>query len=467
MFIAGKRVHAAGGRCIRLPYDGSTVAEVPNAGLNDLDAAIAAADSARPAMRELSNAERSELLLRLRGLLQRDAGEFARLLVMETGKPIKEARAEAERAVQTVTVAAMAARELAGEAVPMDAAPTGKGRMAMTIREPLGIIGAITPFNMPLNLALHKIAPALAGGNTVVHKPSETTPLSALKLAEAIMEAGAPAGAYNVVTGDGPEIGGAMVRDDRLRMITFTGSMEVGRQIRANAGLKRVTLELGGNSPLIVEPDADLDLASSRAVLGAFSNSGQVCISVQRIFVHDGIADSFLQRLRNATESLIVGHPLEEATDISSLITEEEAVRVESWINDAVAKGAALLTGGARSRATIRPAILAEVPDSARMSCNEIFGPVVAVSRYSDLNTAIQRANSTPYGLQAGIFTQNIAHAFEAARKLEAGGVMINDIPTFRADHMPYGGTKNSGLGREGPRYAIEEMTEVKLICWR
>jgi acyl-CoA reductase-like NAD-dependent aldehyde dehydrogenase len=311
------------------------------------------------------------------------------------------------------------------------------------------------------------VAPALAGGNTVVHKPSELTPLSALKLAELVAEAGAPPGAYNVVTGDGPMLGRAMVRDGRLRMITFTGSMEVGLEIRASAGLKRVTLELGGNSPVIVEPDADLELAASRAVTGAFANSGQVCISVQRILVNEAVAEPFLRKLREGTERLVVGPPMEEGTDVSSLINEEEAVRVENWIADATGKGATLLTGGTRSRATVRPAILLNVPDTARMSCNEIFGPVVSVATYSDLDTAIAIANGTPYGLQAGIFTQNIARAFDAARKLEAGGVMINDIPTFRADHMPYGGTKNSGLGREGPRYAIEEMTETKLICWR
>jgi acyl-CoA reductase-like NAD-dependent aldehyde dehydrogenase len=339
--------------------------------------------------------------------------------------------------------------------------------MAMTIRQPLGVIGIITPFNVPLNLALHKFGPALAGGNAVVHKPSEQTPLSALLLARAVREAGAPAGTYNVVTGPGETIGMALVECPDVAMITFTGSVEVGRAIRARAGLKKVTLELGGNSAVIIEPDADLDAAVARVVQGGYGYSGQICISVQRVYVQESVADAFRGKLVAAVEKLRVGHPGEDNTQIASLITEHAAQRVEKSTQQAVAAGARILTGGERTNATIRPGVLANVPEQSDFMQNELFGPMVAVNQYSDLDTAIELVNGTRYGLQAGIYTQHLQRAFHAARKLRAGGVLINDVPTFRADHMPYGGTKSSGLGREGPRYAIEEMTEPKLICWR
>jgi acyl-CoA reductase-like NAD-dependent aldehyde dehydrogenase len=461
--VAGSRTYA-----VRLPYDGSTVAHVHEGDLRTLDRAIEAARSAALEIRRMTNEQRSDLLLRVRSLLEREAGKLARILSLETGKPIREARIEVDRGRQTLMAAAIAARELAGEAVPIDAAPAGAGRLAMTVREPLGVVGAITPWNVPLNLALHKIAPAIAGGNAVVHKPSEITPLSALELAALVAEAGAPAGAYNVVTGDGAEIGQGMVRDPRIAMITFTGSVEVGKQIRANAGLKRVTLELGGNCPVVVEPDADLELAAKRCAEGGYLNSGQLCISVQRIFVHERVEQAFLERLRAITESSFpAGHPLEDGTMISSMITEDEAKRVEAWIDDAVKRGARRLTGGERRSATLTPCVIEGLPPGARISCDEVFGPVIAVERYTDLDDAIRKANGTAYGLQAGVFTRDIDRAFRIARALEAGGVIINDVPGFRADHMPYGGSKESGIGREGPRYSIEEMTEVKLICWR
>jgi acyl-CoA reductase-like NAD-dependent aldehyde dehydrogenase len=301
----------------------------------------------------------------------------------------------------------------------------------------------------------------------VVHKPATKTPLSAVRLASTMHEAGVPKGAYNVITGSGAQIGMAMAEHPGIAMLTFTGSAEVGRTIKARAGFKKVTLELGNNSAVIIEPGSDLSTAVSRSVQGAFSHSGQVCISVQRIFVHSSIAGEFTERLKAATEALKIGHPYEQSTDISSLIDETEAVRIEKWIGEAVAGGAKVVTGGKRTRATVSPAILANVPATCHVSCQEAFGPVVAVYPYDNLETAIKQANNTPYGLQAGIFTPDMQKAFQAARKLEVGGVMINDIPMFRVDHMPYGGVKESGTGREGPKYAIEEMTEMKLICWR
>jgi acyl-CoA reductase-like NAD-dependent aldehyde dehydrogenase len=467
MLVGNEWVRTPQVRIISLPYDSTPVAEVYDADAATLGRAVAAAQRGAEAMAGLTQYERAELLRRMRSLLERDAEEFARLVSMETGKTIREARGEVARGQQTLAASSDAARNLRGEVVPMEGAPTGKGRWAMTVREPLGVIAAITPFNFPLNLALHKIGPALAGGNSVVHKPSENTPLSALRLARLTIEAGAPAGTYNVVTGPGEETGRGIVNDPRIAMITFTGSVEVGREIRAAAGLRRVTLEMGSNSSVILEPDCDLDLLVPRCVTGGFALAGQVCISVQNIYVHELIAEDFTQRFVAGARTLKIGHPLEESTDIASLISVEAAKRVESWIERAVARGARLLTGGTRRGAIIEPAVLAEVPADDDVSCKEAFGPLVVLHRYSRLEEAINAVNASAYGLQAGICTRDIGKAFEAARKLRVGGVMVNDVPAFRVDLMPYGGTKASGVGREGPRYAVEEMTELKMVCWR
>jgi len=467
MYIGGEWITDGEETPVRLPWDGSETGRVFRADDNTVSRAVTAAREGARAMSRLTNYERAELLRRVCDLLRRDIEDFARAVCSETGKPIREARLEAERTVQTVLAAAEEGRRLQGEVVPMDAAPTGKGRMAMTVREPLGIIAAITPFNFPLNLAMHKIGPALAGGNAVIHKPATATPLSALRLARAFEEAGAPAGAYNVITGDGSRIGLALVSHPDVAMVTFTGSVPVGTAIRAAAGLRRVTLELGSNSAVVLEPDADLDTAVARCVTGSFANSGQVCISVQRIYVHETIATEFLDRFTAATRKLRIGHPFDETSDITSLINEVEAKRVESWVCDAVKQGARLLTGGQRTGATVTPAILSNVDRTSDLSCNEVFGPVVSVNTYRTLDEAIDAVNDSVYGLQSGIFTRDIERAFTAARRMQVGGVMINDVPTYRADHMPYGGVKQSGTGREGPRYAIEEMTDLKLICWK
>lgn len=467
MWIGGEPVRTSSTQTIRLPYDGTPVGEVYEADDAVVDQAIAAAQAGARAMAALTLYERAELLERMRQLLARDVEEFARLISSESGKPIREARAEAERSQQTLLASADAARSLHGETIPIEAAPAGKGRMAMTVREPLGVIVAITPFNYPLNLALHKVGPAFAAGNSVIHKPSENTPLSALRLARLIQEAGAPAGAYNVVTGAGETVGERLVSDERVAMITFTGSVAVGKRIRAKAGLRRVSLELGNNSAVIVEPDADLDTIVPRCVTGGFSHSGQVCISVQNVYLHEQVASKFTQMFVGKTRALKVGPPLEDSTEISSLINVEQAERVKSWIDAAVKDGARLLTGGARRHATIEPAILDDAPPHVDVCCKEVFGPVVVLHRYRNLDDAIAEINSGPYGLQVGVCTQDIGRAFRAARELQFGGVMVNDVPAYRVDHMPYGGAKSSGIGREGPRYAVEEMTELKLICWR
>lgn len=466
-FIGGQRVVSASQEIIRLPYDGSEVGRVGRGTREIAEQAIAVARRAAPKMASLTNHERAELLMRIRELVLRDAEALAALVMAETGKPRQEARVEVDRASQTLLAAAIAARELTGEMVPMDALPGGAGRLGFTLREPLGVIGIITPFNIPLNLALHKLAPALAAGNTVVHKPAEQTPLSALKLAELVAEAGAPEGAYNVVPGTGAEVGTALVESDDIAMITFTGSVATGKKIRAGAGLKRVTLELGGNGAVIIEPDVELDQIVPRLVQGAFSFSGQVCISVQRIYAHESIADQVTGKVAEAAAKLRIGHPAEEKVDLTSLISIAAAERVEQWLNEAVELGARRVTGGERRRATITPTVLADVPAQATLMRSELFGPGVAINRYSDLRQAIVEANSTSYGLQAGIYTNRLDVALRAARELQVGGVMINDVPTFRVDHMPYGGAKESGIGREGPKYAIQEMTESKLITLR
>ena len=467
MLVGDEWVTTPQKRPVCLPYDGSPVADIYEADAALIDRALDAAQRGAAAMAGLTLYERGELLHRMRHLLQRDAAEFSQLVCNETGKPIKEARVEVDRAQQTLLACADEARRLHGEVIPMEAAPVGKGRWGMTIREPLGVIAAITPFNFPLNLGLHKIGPALAGGNSVVHKPASATPLSALRLAALVREAGAPAGAYNVITGPGSLAGSILTRDPRVAMITFTGSVPVGQQIRAAAGMRRVTLELGANSSVIIEPDADLDFLVPRCVTGSFAHSGQVCISVQNIYVHDKIAGEFTERFVAATRALKVGHPCDEQTDVSSLITTGEAERVESWIGQAQKRGARPLTGGSRRNATVEPTILDDAPDDLEICCREVFGPVVALHHYRDLDQAIDRVNASEYGLQAGLCTRDIEKAFRAARRLHVGGVMLNDVPMYRADHMPYGGVKNSGTGREGPRYAIEEMTEMKLIVWR
>ena len=466
MWIAGNPVRSGSRQAVELPYDGSTVGEIFRGTKEHVDDAVQAASAAFPVMREMSREDRAAILRRAHQKLRDSLETFAQLICAESGKPIKEARMEADRASWTLLFSAEEAHRLTGEVVPLDAHPGGRGRWAMTIREPLGVIAAITPFNFPLNLAMHKIGPALAAGNTLVHKPATTTPLSALALVQLFEECGLPKGALNVVTGSGGEIGDALVFHPGVAMVTFTGSPEVGVRMRNLAGMKRVTLELGSNSTVMIEPDADLNAAVPRCVSGAFAHSGQVCISVQHILVHDAVRAEFTERFLAATDKLVMGHPSDPATDISSLISVPEAERVESWIAEASRAGARLLTGGVRTRASIAPAVLDEVPESVQLSCREVFGPAVAINGYEKLDDAIGRVNRSDYGLQAGIYTRDLEKAFAAARRTHVGGFMINEVPQYRVDNMPYGGVKMSGTGREGPRYAIEEMTEPKLITW-
>jgi acyl-CoA reductase-like NAD-dependent aldehyde dehydrogenase len=447
---------------VRSPYSGELIARVPRASTavaqRAVDAAARAMENPLPAHR------RAEILDRVALLLTERREEIVRRLAAEAGKPIKLARIEAERAVVTFTMAAVEARKLAGSMVPMDASEAGVGKLAFTLRMPLGVVGAITPFNFPLNLVAHKIAPALAAGCAVVLKPASQTPLSSLALAELETEAGLPPGWLNVVVGPAAEIGDVLLADERVRLITFTGSAEVGWMLKERAPKKRVALELGNTTPVLVEADADLDSAASKIATSGFSFAGQACISVQRIYVHEDVYGDFIPRLLARVEALRTGDPADEQVDVGPVIDERARDRILAWISEAKAGGASVLTGGGADGQVVEPTVLEGVSPEMKVCSHEVFAPVVTVSAYRSLEEALAMANGTEYGLQAGIFTRNLSTALKAAAGLEFGGVTINETPTFRTDQMPYGGTKASGNTKEGPAYAVHEMTEERLV---
>jgi acyl-CoA reductase-like NAD-dependent aldehyde dehydrogenase len=462
LLIAGEWVQTGAWIDVLSPYDGSVVGRVPRAGADETRRAL---DAAEQAMRQpLPAHERASILDRVAAALAERHDEVARTICAEAGKPMKAARIEAQRAVSTYTMAAVEARTLAGDVVPMDASPAGVGKLGLTLRLPIGIVGAISPFNFPLNLVAHKIAPALAAGCAVVLKPASATPLSALLLAELETDAGLPAGWLNVVCGPPSEIGDVLVEDERVKLITFTGSVPIGWKLRERAPRKRVNLELGNATPVIVAADADLDDAATRLAGNAFSFAGQSCISVQRIYVERTAHDAFLERFLPRVEALKVGDPADEDTDVGPVISESERDRVLAWIEEARASGAKILSGGTVDDDLLRPTVIGDPPRDSKVACDEVFGPVCTVSPYDSLDEAIALANSTRFGLQAGIFTRDVSDALRAARELEFGGVTVNEAPTFRADQMPYGGVKDSGNTREGPAYAIREMTEERLV---
>jgi acyl-CoA reductase-like NAD-dependent aldehyde dehydrogenase len=462
LLIAGEWVETGSWMEVRSPYSGEVVGRVPQAGAEEARRAV---DAAERAMREpLPAHRRAEILGRVAELLAQRQEDAARTICAEAGKPLKAARVEAARAVSTYTFAAVAARTLAGELVPMDASQAGEGKLAFTVRRPVGVVAAITPFNFPLNLVAHKIAPALAAGCAVVLKPAAKTPLSALFLAELQAEAGLPPGWLNVVCGPSAPIGDLLVDDDRVRMITFTGSSQVGWDLRQRAARKKVSLELGNATPVIVAADADLEEAAAKLAANAFSFAGQSCISVQRIYVQRSVYQAFLERFLPHVEALVVGDPADEATDVGPVIDEAARRRILAWIDEARSLGAEVLAGGRAENGLILPTVLAAVPPQAKVSCEEVFGPVVTVAAYDGLEEALALANGTRYGLQAGIFTADLRTAFRAAQALEFGGVTVNEAPTYRADQMPYGGVKDSGTAREGPIYAAREMTEERLV---
>ncbi len=449
---------------MRAPFDGSLIGCVPACTSADVDRAVVAA---RRAMETpLPAWKRAEILDTAADRLAARREEFAIAIAREAAKPVKTARVEVDRAVGTFRFSAVEARTLVGEVVAMDAIPAGEGKFGFTMRMPIGVVGAIAPFNFPLNLVVHKVGPAIAAGCAVVLKPASQTPFSSILLARMLIdECGLPAEWLSVVTGGGATVGNALVDHPDVALLTFTGSPDVGWGIRARAPRKKVGLELGNNAPIIIEPDGDWMTAAAKIRVAGFSHAGQSCISTQRILVHESIATDFVDELVRQVSTLVVGDPLDENTDVSSLISSSERDRVHSWIGEAVAEGARVVSGGELTpQGVLRPTIVVDVRPSMKICAKEVFGPVVAVSTYSDVAEALRTANDTDFGLQAAIFTSNIGTALNAVRTLDFGGVVVNDVPTFRADQQPYGGLRDSGNTREGPAYSVREMTEIRMV---
>jgi acyl-CoA reductase-like NAD-dependent aldehyde dehydrogenase len=460
LLVAGEWVDTGDWLDVRSPYSGEVVGRAGRGNAALVRQALDAAERALAA--PIPAHERAALLDRVAQALERRREDAAQTICAEAGKPLKAARVEAARAASTFTFAAAAARSLAGEVVPMDASAAGEGKLAFTLRLPIGIVGAISPFNFPLNLVSHKVAPALAAGCPVVLKPAGTTPLSALFLADILVEVGLPPGWLSVIPGPAAEIGDVLVEDERVKLITFTGSSEVGWRLRERAPRKRVNLELGNATPVIVLADADVESAAAKVAANGFSFAGQSCISVQRVFVAREVYDAFVSAFVPKVEALVVGDPADENTDVGPLISLDDRDRVIAWTGES---GGDVLTGGSLTDdGLLRPTVIASPAATAKVSCEEVFGPVVTVVPVDSLDEAIAAANGTPYGLQAGIFTNDMKGALRAARELEFGGVTINEAPTFRADQMPYGGVKDSGNTREGPAWAVREMTEERLV---
>jgi acyl-CoA reductase-like NAD-dependent aldehyde dehydrogenase len=451
---------------VKNPYDGSFLDHVPISTKKDVEDAILSAKNAFSVMAEMPAYKKSVILLNTSKIIDSKKREIAELITRESGKAIKYSIAEVERSIQTFQFAAEESKQIHGETIPMDASPNSEKRFAFYQPFPIGVIGAITPFNFPLNLVAHKVAPAIASGNSVILKPASYTPLTSIKLGEIMMEAGLPNGALNIIFGGGSTVGEWLVESQDLAMISFTGSPSVGKRIKERAGMKRVALELGSNSATIIEADADINLAISRCIMGAFSNAGQVCISLQRIYVHEKIFNELKDKLVDAVKKIKVGNPMKPDTEYGPMIEDKEAIRAEEWIKEAIDKGANILCGGERTGNIIIPTVIADVKKDMKVVCNEVFAPLVTLIKYSDFEDAIDMVNDSIYGLQAGIFTRDINKAFKGFKKLHVGGVIINDVPTFRVDHMPYGGVKDSGTGREGIKFAIREMTELKLMVF-
>jgi acyl-CoA reductase-like NAD-dependent aldehyde dehydrogenase len=462
--ICGSRRETGETYEIRSPYDDSTVAVVHRATPDDVEEAIANAVTAFETTRHLPSWKREQILTQISQGIAARREEIGETIALEAGKPLKTALVEVDRAVFTFKIAAEESKRIYGEIVPLDWLPGNEGRRAEVRRVPLGPIAGISPFNFPLNLVAHKVAPALAAGNPILLRPASQTPLTALKLAEIIYQTDWPKDAFAVLPCT-TDTARPLVEDDRIKLLTFTGSPAVGWGLKNKAGRKRVTLELGGNAAVIVNDDADVDYAAERIAWGGFSNAGQTCISVQRVFVHAAIYDRFTQELVRRVEALKVGDPLDPDVDVGPVIDAGNAERIEEWLDEAKEAGAEVLTGGERENSVWRPTVLAGAPETARVSCEEVFAPLLGLTKFSDVDEAIDAAGRSEFGLQGGIFTNDTRVIEKAFDRIEVGGLMVNDVPTFRIDHMPYGGVKSSGLGREGLRYTIEEMTELKLLA--
>jgi glyceraldehyde-3-phosphate dehydrogenase (NADP+) len=466
MYIGGEWVDKPEKMAVRNKYDGVEIDTVPLADVEDVDRAIASAVRGAEVMRKMSPYDRYHVLRRASDLLAQRQEEFGRTITIEEGKVLSEGLLEASRTVETLAWSAEEAKRIHGETVPVEAAPGGADKFSFTIRVPCGVVAAITPFNFPLNLVMHKVGPALAAGNAVIVKPASDTPLSALKLVELLLEAGLPAEAIQCVTGPGAKLGGAISTDPRVRKISFTGSLDVGEQICRLAGIKKVTMELGSNCPVVVMRDADLDEAVRGVVATGYANAGQVCLSAQRILVDSKVYADYLDLLKPKVEEIVPGDPLAPGARMGPLIRESDAVRVNQWIQEALDGGARLITGGGRRGVLHDATVVADVHPDMAISRKELFGPAVAVTPFHDIDEAISLANDTIYGLGAGIFTNNIDWALRFAREVDSGNLHINWGSMWRADLMPYGGLKGSGMGKEGPRYAVEEMTELKAVVF-
>ncbi len=466
MIIAGKTIESTDRVVTRNPYDNSAAGDVSRASESDVAKAV---EAARKGLTELSHQtayDRSKTLLNLAGILSQRTEQFARTIASEMGKTIREARAEVSRAVETATWSAEEAKRLYGSTVPMDAAPTGKGKTGLFMRVPVGIVAAISPFNFPLNLSLHKIGPAYAAGNPFILKPAESTSMTGEMLGQAFIDAGAVPHAVNVLTGSGSKLGLKLVTHPDVRLITFTGSRDVGEWITRNAGLKKVVMELGSNSAVVIARDAVPEAMVKRVALGGYSQAGQVCISVQRVYVHETLFDRFVDLLAQQARALKSGNQLDESTDVGPVVTHGDVDRIKSWVDEAVAHGARRICGGDIDGNVMTPVVLAGAQETDRVIQDELFGPVLVVNKFRDDDQAIAMVNNSRYGLQAGVYTNDLNRAWRYAREIHAGGVLINEIPNFRVDLMPYGGVKESGIGREGPRFAVEEMTEIKLVVF-
>jgi len=466
MYVAGQWIDKAQKIEVLNPYDNSVIDTVPRADASDVNRALDSAVRGAKVMAGLPGYERWKILKKAAEIVAARQEELGQLVSREEGKIIAEGRFEASRAVETILGSAEEAKRIHGETIPLDGAPGGVGKVGFTLRVPCGVVVAISPFNFPLNLVCHKVGPALAAGNAVVIKPATDTPLSALKLSEILLEAGLPPEGVQCITGSGGEIGDALVSDKRVRKITFTGSRDVGERICRLAGIKKVTMELGSNSPVIVMPDADLDKVAAAVAATGYANAGQVCISTQRVLTAGKVYSDFLDALRPKVAGLTIGNQLDEKTKVGPMVREKDAIRVEEWVKEAVSTGARLVVGGQRQGAIYAPTVVADVKPEMRISCDELFGPAVAVTPFNNIDEAIALANDTVYGLSAGIFTENLEWAMRFAREVQSGNLHINWGPQWRADLMPYGGLKESGFGKEGPRYAVEEMTELKMVVF-
>ena len=466
MYINGQWIDKAETIPVLNPFDQSLLDTVPRGTTAAVELAVTRAVRGAVAMGKLTSFERYSILRRTADIMAERAEDLGQTITKEEGKVIAEGRGEVQRAIQTITGSAEEAKRLHGETVPLDAAPGTVNQFGFTIRVPVGVVAAIAPFNFPLNLVCHKVGPAIAAGNAVVLKPAGDTPLSALKLTEILLEAGLPEEAIQCVTGPGGEIGDTLTGDPRIRKITFTGSMEVGDRICRNAGIKRVTMELGSNSPLIIMSDADIEKVAAATVASGFANAGQVCISTQRVLADRRIYADFLDALAPATEAFNTGNPLDDSVRMGPMIRASDADRVGQWISEAVGQGARVLVGGDHEGTMHAPTVVVDTKPDMKVSREELFGPAVAVSSFDDIDDALSMANDSRFGLSAGIFTQNIDWAMRFAREVQSGNLHINSSPQWRADLMPYGGLKDSGMGKEGPSYAVHEMTELKMVVF-